>query len=159
MVAHRLKNLNFYLYYSSKHYMPLDMSVWLGYLITFAHFTDCLSYLCFFFSFLREVGGGGIGILEPCKWLYLKNCFYCFQPTDNVEICQFLLHDEARWKSMSRDAIMSVCGATSTPLWPQFPPLSAPTVDSVLASNDLEQQLRILVTEHRRVSSYIWLAV
>jgi len=73
------------------------------------------------------------------------------QPTDNVEVCQFLLQDEARWKSMSRDAIMSVCGSTATPLWPQFPTLCAPTVDATLASNDLEQQLRILVTEHRRV--------
>jgi len=52
---------------------------------------------------------------------------------------------------MSADAILSVCSSGSTPLWPQFPPLSPPTIDSSLASNDLEQQLRILVTEHRRV--------
>lgn len=72
------------------------------------------------------------------------------QPTDSVEVCHFHLRDEARWKSMSQDAIMSVCGSTSTPLWPQFPPLCAPGIDASLASNDLEQQLRVLVTEHRR---------
>ncbi|WAR13635.1 CEP76-like protein [Mya arenaria] len=72
------------------------------------------------------------------------------QPTENVEVCQFNLRDEARWKSMSHDAIMSVCASGSTPLWPQFPPLSSSSIDPALASNDLEQQLRILVTEHRR---------
>ncbi|KAL4235276.1 Centrosomal protein of 76 kDa [Mactra antiquata] len=72
------------------------------------------------------------------------------QPIDSVDVCQFNLRDEARWKSMSNDAIMSVCGTSSSQLWPQFPPLCAPSIDPSLASNDLEQQLRVLITEYRR---------
>ncbi|XP_052230366.1 centrosomal protein of 76 kDa-like [Dreissena polymorpha] len=83
--------------------------------------------------------------------VYNHQSFYANnQPTDNIEVCQFNLRDDARWKSMSHDAIMSVCGSGASPVWPQFPPLSASTIDPALASNDLEQQLRVLVMEHRR---------
>ncbi|CAL1548119.1 unnamed protein product [Lymnaea stagnalis] len=72
------------------------------------------------------------------------------QPSDSVEVCQFNLHNEAHWKAMSRDAIISVCGPGACPTWPVPPPLSPSPLDTVLVSNDLEQQLRILVIEHRR---------
>lgn len=72
------------------------------------------------------------------------------QPSDSVDVCQFILGDEARWKSMSQDAILSVCGQGTSPIWPTFPPLCASGLDAALISNDLEQQLRILTVEHRR---------
>ena len=56
---------------------------------------------------------------------------------------------------MSEDAITSVCGPGASPQWPMPPPLSASTLDTALVSNDLEQQLRVIVTEHRRVSYYV----
>lgn len=78
-----------------------------------------------------------------------------FQPSDNVEVCQFELRNESRWKSMSQDAILSVCGPGASPCWPTLPPLCSSTLDSTLVSNDVEQQLRILLFEHRRVRSFI----
>ncbi|KAL5022137.1 hypothetical protein ScPMuIL_001292 [Solemya velum] len=71
------------------------------------------------------------------------------QPSDAVEVCVFNLQDESRWKGMSHDAIRSVCGMGSG-TWPPLPPLCASSVDSSLVSNDLEQQLRVLVVEHRQ---------
>ncbi|XP_005103634.1 centrosomal protein of 76 kDa [Aplysia californica] len=72
------------------------------------------------------------------------------QASDHVEVCRFDLHNEAHWKSMSQDAIVSVCGPGACPQWPVPPPLSPSVLDSALVSNDLEQQLRVLVMEHRR---------
>ncbi|BFZ19803.1 hypothetical protein BsWGS_22842 [Bradybaena similaris] len=72
------------------------------------------------------------------------------QATDSVEVCHFDLQNEAHWKSMSRDAVLSVCGLGVCPLWPVPPPLCPSTLDAALVSNDLEQQLRVLVMEHRR---------
>lgn len=72
------------------------------------------------------------------------------QPSDRVDVCQFHLGDEARWKSMSQDAILSVCGQGTSPTWPTFPPLCASGLDAALVSNDLEQQLKILTMEYRR---------
>lgn len=72
------------------------------------------------------------------------------QPSDHVEVCQFELRNESRWKSMSQDAMLSVCGPGASPCWPTLPPLCSSTLDSTLVSNDLEQQLRILLYEHRR---------
>ena len=56
---------------------------------------------------------------------------------------------------MSEDAITSVCGPGASPQWPMPPPLSASTLDTALVCNDLEQQLRVIVTDHRRVSYYM----
>jgi len=72
------------------------------------------------------------------------------QPTDSVEVCQFELQNETRWKSMSEEAIRSVCGPKLLPSGPVFPPLYPPSVDSALVSNDMEHELRSLVTDHRR---------
>ncbi|ELT93283.1 hypothetical protein CAPTEDRAFT_130762 [Capitella teleta] len=77
---------------------------------------------------------------------FFGNC----QPLDSVEVCQFHLRDEALWKAMSEDAIASVCGPGSSPLFPQPPPLCANSLDAALVSNSIEQELRALVTEHRR---------
>lgn len=72
------------------------------------------------------------------------------QPSDLVELCVFELHDESRWKSMSEDAVRSVSDPTSGCGWSYLPPLRPSLLDSSLIANDLEQQLRVLVTEHRR---------
>lgn len=72
------------------------------------------------------------------------------QPTDSVEVCQFELQSETRWKSMSEEAIRSVCGPKLLPSGPVFPPLYPTVVDSALVSNDMEHELRSLVTDHRR---------
>jgi len=67
-------------------------------------------------------------------------------------MCVFDVTDGSRWKAMSDDAIRSVCDAGVNPDWPTFPPLSASPLDPALVSNELEHELRSLVTEHRRVS-------
>jgi centrosomal protein CEP76 len=72
------------------------------------------------------------------------------QPTDFVHMCVFDLNDGARWKSMSDDAIRSVCDPGVNPEWPSFPPLCATPLDAVIISNELEHELRALVVEHRR---------
>lgn len=77
---------------------------------------------------------------------FFANC----QAVDSVETSVFDLYDQSRWKQMSEDTIRSVCTLGSMPTWPTIPPLCANPLDASLASNDLEQQLRALVTEHRR---------
>jgi len=54
---------------------------------------------------------------------------------------------------MSDDALRSVCDAGVNPDWPSFPPLCASPLDAALVSNELEHELRSLVTQHRRVRS------
>jgi len=52
---------------------------------------------------------------------------------------------------MSEDAIRSVCDPASNPDWPSPPPLCASPLDPAVVSNELEHDLRAMVTEHRRV--------
>jgi len=49
-----------------------------------------------------------------------------------------------------------VCDAGVNPDWPSFPPLCASPLDAALVSNELEHELRSLVTQHRRVCSYLY---
>ncbi|XP_068048913.1 centrosomal protein of 76 kDa isoform X2 [Anomalospiza imberbis] len=77
---------------------------------------------------------------------FLGNC----QPSDAVEVCMFDLHDESKWKPMSGEAIKSVCAPGATSSVPPSPPLCASTIDAAVASNEIEVQLRILVSEHRK---------
>ncbi|KAM8966492.1 centrosomal protein of 76 kDa isoform 2-T2 [Pelodytes ibericus] len=77
---------------------------------------------------------------------FLANC----QPSDSVELCVFDLSDESRWKPMSEEAIKSVCSPGSTTSLPPFPPLCCSIVDAAAESNDIELQLRVLVSEHRK---------
>ncbi|NXC94520.1 CEP76 protein, partial [Certhia familiaris] len=76
---------------------------------------------------------------------FFGNC----QPSDAVEVCVFDLHDESKWKPMSGEAIKSVCPPGATSAVP-FPPLCASTIDAAVTSNEIEVQLRILVSEHRK---------
>ncbi|XP_053840880.1 centrosomal protein of 76 kDa isoform X2 [Vidua macroura] len=77
---------------------------------------------------------------------FFGNC----QPSDAVEVCVFDLHDESKWKPMSGEAIKSVCAPGATSSVPPSPPLCASTIDAAVASNEIEVQLRILVSEHRK---------
>ncbi|XP_033119568.1 centrosomal protein of 76 kDa-like [Anneissia japonica] len=72
------------------------------------------------------------------------------QPSDTVELCRFELHDDTLWKAMSVDAVQSVCGPGNLPSWPNHSPLCPNITDASLASNDLEYQLRGLVTDQRK---------
>ncbi|XP_076112649.1 centrosomal protein of 76 kDa-like [Mytilus galloprovincialis] len=72
------------------------------------------------------------------------------QPSEHVDVSHFELGNESRWKPMSQDAVLSVCGLGASPSWPTLPPLCSSTLDPTLVSNDLEQQLRVLLFEHRR---------
>ncbi|ERE86154.1 centrosomal protein [Cricetulus griseus] len=78
--------------------------------------------------------------------MFLGNC----QPSDAVETCIFDLNDESKWKPMSEDAIKSVCAPGATTSLPPFPPLCASTIDASVTSNEIEMQLRLLVSEHRK---------
>ena len=69
-----------------------------------------------------------------------------------MELCSFELYNQSQWKLMAEDAIRSVCDG-GLAQWPVPPPLCANQLDAAVASNDLEHQLRMLVTEHRRVSA------
>ncbi|XP_068788229.1 centrosomal protein of 76 kDa isoform X3 [Struthio camelus] len=77
---------------------------------------------------------------------FFGNC----QPSDAVEVCVFDLQDESKWKPMSGEAIKSVCSPGTISSIPPFPPLCASTIDAAITSNEIELQLRILVSEHRK---------
>ncbi|XP_030639159.1 centrosomal protein of 76 kDa [Chanos chanos] len=77
---------------------------------------------------------------------FLANC----QPSDAVELCVFDFGDGSRWKPMSEEALNSVCAPGSITSLPPTPPLCAPTLVPAEASNQLELELRYLVTEHRK---------
>lgn len=52
---------------------------------------------------------------------------------------------------MSAEALKSVCAPGSTTSLPPLPPLCAPSLDPAAASNQLELEMRFLVSEHRKV--------
>ncbi|XP_056142658.1 centrosomal protein of 76 kDa [Lampris incognitus] len=77
---------------------------------------------------------------------FLANC----QPSDAVELCVFDLQNQSHWKAMSEEALRSVCALGSTTSLPPLPPLCAPTLEPAAASNQLELEMRYLVSEHRK---------
>uniref|UniRef100_A0A3Q3KZA2 Centrosomal protein of 76 kDa n=1 Tax=Mastacembelus armatus TaxID=205130 RepID=A0A3Q3KZA2_9TELE len=77
---------------------------------------------------------------------FLANC----QPSDAVELCIFDFQNQSRWKAMSEEALKSVCAPGSTTSLPPLPPLCAPSLDPAAASNQLELEMRYLVSEHRK---------
>ncbi|XP_069543984.1 centrosomal protein of 76 kDa isoform X2 [Brachyistius frenatus] len=56
----------------------------------------------------------------------------------------------SQWKAMSEEALKSVCAPGSTTSLPPLPPLCAPSLDPAAASNQLELEMRYLVSEHRK---------
>uniref|UniRef100_A0AAY4DDE2 Centrosomal protein of 76 kDa n=1 Tax=Denticeps clupeoides TaxID=299321 RepID=A0AAY4DDE2_9TELE len=77
---------------------------------------------------------------------FLANC----QPTDAVELCVFDFQDQSRWKSMSEEALNSVCVPGATTSLPPTPPLCSPSLDPAQSSNQLELEMRYLVSEQRK---------
>uniref|UniRef100_A0A8D3AFD9 Centrosomal protein of 76 kDa n=1 Tax=Scophthalmus maximus TaxID=52904 RepID=A0A8D3AFD9_SCOMX len=77
---------------------------------------------------------------------FLANC----QPSDAVELCIFDLQNQSRWKAMSEEALKSVCAPGSVTSLPLLPPLCAPSLDPAAASNQMELEMRFLVSEHRK---------
>ncbi|XP_034029760.1 centrosomal protein of 76 kDa isoform X2 [Thalassophryne amazonica] len=77
---------------------------------------------------------------------FLANC----QPSDAVELCVFDFQNPSRWKQMSEEAIRCVCAPGSITSLPPLPPLCAPSLDPAAASNQLELEMRSLVSEHRK---------
>lgn len=61
------------------------------------------------------------------------------------------LQNPSRWKAMSEEALKSVCAPGTTTSLPPLPPLCASSLDPAATSNQLELELRFLVSEHRRV--------
>lgn len=53
---------------------------------------------------------------------------------------------------MSEEALKSVCAPGTTTSLPPLPPLCASSLDPAAISNQLELELRFLVSEHRRVN-------
>lgn len=77
---------------------------------------------------------------------FMANC----QPSDAVELCVFDFQNQSRWKAMSEEALKSVCAPGSTTSLPPLPPLCAPSLDAAAASNQMELEMRYLVSEHRK---------
>nr|XP_061800611.1 centrosomal protein of 76 kDa-like isoform X1 [Nerophis lumbriciformis] len=77
---------------------------------------------------------------------FLANC----QPSDSVELCVFDLRNPSRWKAMSEEALQSVCDSGATSSLPPLPPLSSSSLVSSAASNQLELEMRYLISEYRK---------
>eukprot|EP00066_Takifugu_rubripes_P014335 XP_011603601.1 PREDICTED: centrosomal protein of 76 kDa isoform X3 [Takifugu rubripes] len=77
---------------------------------------------------------------------FLANC----QPSDAVNVCIFDFQNPSRWKAMSEEALKSVCAPGATSSLPPVPPLCAPSLDPAAVSNQLELEMRFLVSEHRK---------
>jgi len=78
-----------------------------------------------------------------------RSFFANIQPHDGVDVCSFDFDDESRWKSMSSEVLRSVCSPTEGCPRLAIPPLLPSSRDSTISANDLETQLRVLITEHR----------
>ena len=79
-----------------------------------------------------------------------KNFYANIQAICNVDTCSFNLKDQSRWKAMSEDAITTVCTPSFVSTIPHMPPLCPNQLDPNLLSNDLERQIKSLVTLHRK---------
>ena len=79
-----------------------------------------------------------------------KSYYANIQSLSNVDTCSFNLKDQSKWKSMSEDAILTVCTPSFVSTIPYLPPLCQNQLDSTLISNDLERQIRSLVVLHRQ---------
>ncbi|KAG7259875.1 hypothetical protein CRUP_025073 [Coryphaenoides rupestris] len=77
---------------------------------------------------------------------FLANC----QPSDSVPLCVFDFQNPSRWKAMSEEALRSVCAPGSTTSLAPVPPLCPPSLEPATASNQLELEMRCLVSEHRK---------
>lgn len=81
--------------------------------------------------------------------IFLANC----QVSDAVELCVFDFTDGSRWKAMSEEAVRSVCDPGFNTSLPPTPPLCSPSLVPNEASNQLELEIRYLLSEHRKVTT------
>lgn len=72
------------------------------------------------------------------------------QPTDSIHVCSFKLKDESLWKSMSTEAINSVCGEGLSPQPLSLVHLRPSSIEPIEKSFQLEAELRALVCDHRK---------
>ena len=79
-----------------------------------------------------------------------RNFYANVQSVCNVDICSFNLRDQSKWKAMAEDAIATVCTPAYVSTIPYPPPLCQNQLDPTLVSNDLERQIKALVTLHRK---------
>ncbi|XP_056330786.1 centrosomal protein of 76 kDa isoform X1 [Danio aesculapii] len=78
--------------------------------------------------------------------IFLANC----QVSDAVELCAFDFTDGSRWKAMSEEAVKSVCDPGFNTSLPPTPPLCSPSLVPNESSNQLELEMRYLLSEHRK---------
>uniref|UniRef100_A0A8C4PY17 Centrosomal protein of 76 kDa n=1 Tax=Eptatretus burgeri TaxID=7764 RepID=A0A8C4PY17_EPTBU len=82
--------------------------------------------------------------------VFNHSAFYAnIQPTVDVSDCLFDLSNSSHWKAMSPEAL-SAAGAGNGPA---PPPLTPPAIDPIVASNELEMQLRVVIAQHRETLS------
>ena len=83
--------------------------------------------------------------------VYNHSCFYAnTQPLDVVETVDFTLEDPTLWKQMNSDSIASVNGAMHPNICSPLPPLSQPTIDGSLFAKNVETELKLLISQHRK---------
>lgn len=68
----------------------------------------------------------------------------------NVETCIFNLWDQSKWKAMSEDAIATVTSREHITSVPPIVPICKSNWDPVLLSNDLENELKLILISFRQ---------
>ncbi|XP_067934415.1 centrosomal protein of 76 kDa-like isoform X2 [Watersipora subatra] len=76
-----------------------------------------------------------------------KSFYANVQTSDEVTFADFDLENTGLWKSMTTDAISSVCSPSVS--WMAMPPLQRPLYDASTESNKMEIELRHMVSEYR----------
>ena len=83
--------------------------------------------------------------------IYNHACFFAnTQPRDVVETVDFTLEDPTLWKQMNSDSIASVNGAMHPNICSPLPPLSQSTKDGALLGKNLEDELTVMISQHRK---------
>jgi len=81
--------------------------------------------------------------------VYNNSCFYAnCQPLDTVETCMFDFTSQSLWKRMTSTSVTASINPPNICHPP--PPLTTPTLDPVLLSNQVETELIRLITRHRK---------
>ncbi|CAE1331351.1 CEP76 [Acanthosepion pharaonis] len=79
-----------------------------------------------------------------------KSFYANIQPSDTVEVCDFVLNERTKWKPMSPDALCWLYDSPACPLWTPFCHLNRSPIDPINKSNILEAQLRHMITIQRQ---------
>ncbi|KAF6036841.1 CEP76 [Bugula neritina] len=80
--------------------------------------------------------------------VFNHKAFYAnIQTSDDVTFADFDLGNTSLWKSMTAEAISSVCSPTVS--WMDMPPLQRSVYDATTLSNSMEIELRRMISEYR----------